>query len=198
MAQQQQKHPLFFRFLHQIILVSILFLILTGYYIHTPFDAAGGFLMSLVRGTHFLFAALLTGAVVVRIVAMFVGRNRDWRSFLPSWSDLKKLPAVISYYMYLGKEPEIVKKYNPLQMITYTLVFVMILFQILSGAALLWPDTAFRWFNYSLFNNEVASRMAHFIVTWLFISYLMVHVYMGIREKSSEIRIMLLPSLRQD
>ena len=42
------RHPVVFRILHLLIVSSILFLIMTGFYIHRPFVAGGGFLMSLV------------------------------------------------------------------------------------------------------------------------------------------------------
>ncbi len=184
------RHPLSFRILHELIIVSIILLIITGFYIHRPFIGGAGFLMSLTRGVHFFFAAVLVIAVVVRIISMFVGKDRDWRSFLPTWSDIKLLPRIIAYYAYMGKEPELEKKYNPLQMISYCLAFILVIFQIISGLAMKYPDGAFSWFNYGLFNNEIEVRIAHFVVTWLFIMFIMIHVYLTIREKFSEIKEM--------
>jgi len=193
MAKAQTKevrHPLSFRILHEIIIVSIILLILTGFYIHRPFVGGAGFLMSLVRGVHFFFAIVLIIATVARIVKMFVGKDRDWRSFIPTGSDFKLLPKTINYYAYVGKELEIKKKYNPLQMITYCLAFVFIIFQILSGLAMQYPDGAFSWFNYGWFSNEIEVRIAHFVVMWLFIMFMMIHVYLSIREAFSEIKQM--------
>ncbi|MBN1177202.1 MAG: Ni/Fe-hydrogenase, b-type cytochrome subunit [Dehalococcoidales bacterium] len=184
------RHPLSFRILHEVIIVSIILLIITGFYIHNPFVGGAGFLMSLTRGVHFFFAAVLVIAAVARIIAMFVGRDRDWRSFIPAWSDLKLLPRVLNYYAYMGKEPELKNKYNPLQMISYCFAFILIIFQIISGLALKYPDGAFSWFNYGWFNNEIEVRIAHFVVTWLFVIFMMIHVYLTIREKFSEIKEM--------
>jgi len=184
------RHHLSFRILHELIITAIILLIITGFYIHRPFVGGGGFLMSLVRGVHFFAAGILIIAAVLRILGMFFGRNRDWRSFIPTFADIKMLPNVINYYAYLGKEPDIKKKYNPLQMISYCLAFVLVVFQIVSGFALQYPDGWLRWFNYGLFNNEVQVRMAHYVINWLFIMFLMIHVYLTIREKSSEIKEM--------
>jgi Ni/Fe-hydrogenase 1 B-type cytochrome subunit len=184
------RHPMSFRILHELIMVSILLLIITGFYIHRPFVGGGGFLMSMMRGIHFFFAAVLIITTVARIIGMFVGKDRDWRSFTPTGADFKLLPRVLNYYAYMGKEPELKKKYNPLQMISYCLAFVLIIFQIISGLALLFPDGAFSWFNYGFLDNEIESRMAHFVVMWLFIIFLMIHVYLTIREKFSEIKEM--------
>lgn len=177
------KHPMSYRILHEIIMVSILLLIITGFYIHRPFVGGAGFLMSLTRGVHFFFAAILIITFVTRIIVMFVGKDRDWRSFIPTGSDFKLLPKIINYYAYIGKEPEVKKMYNPLQMLSYCVVFLFIIFQIISGLALQYPDGAFSWFNYGWFNNEIEVRMAHFVVNWLFLIFIMIHVYMSIRER---------------
>ena len=135
-------------------------------------------------------AGILIIAVLLRILGMFFGRNRDWRSLIPTFADIKLLPSTINYYAYLAREPEIKKKYNPLQMISYSLVFVLVIFQIISGFALQYPDGWLSWFNYGLFNNEIQVRMAHYVVNWLFVMFLMIHVYLGIREKFHEIKEM--------
>jgi Ni/Fe-hydrogenase 1 B-type cytochrome subunit len=192
------RHPMSFRILHELIMVSILLLIVTGFYIHRPFVGGAGFLMLLMQGVHFFFAAVLIIAAVTRVITMFVGKERDWRSFIPTGADFKLLPRTINYYAYISKELELKKKYNPLQMITYCIAFIMIVFQIISGLALKYPDGAFSWFNYGLFNNEIEVRMAHFVITWLFIIFLMIHVYLTIREKFSEIKEMHLLSSSEE
>jgi Ni/Fe-hydrogenase 1 B-type cytochrome subunit len=197
-STKEVRHPLSFRILHEIIMVSILLLIVTGFYIHRPFVDGGGFLMAMTRGVHFFFAAILIIAAVARVVSMFIGRDRDWRSFIPTGADFKLLPRTINYYAYISKEPELKKKYNPLQMISYCMAFIFVIFQIISGLALQYPDGAFSWFNYGWFNNEIQVRMAHFVVTWLFIMFLMIHVYLSIREKFSEIKEMHLLSSNEE
>lgn len=195
---EEIRHPVAFRILHLMIVFSILLLIITGFYIHRPFIGGGGFLMSLVRGVHFFAAGILIIAAVLRILGMFFGCNRDWRSFIPTFADIKLLPRTIGYYTYLAKEPEIKKKYNPLQMISYSLALVLVIFQIVSGFALQYPDGWLSWFNYSLFNNEIQVRIAHFIINWLFVMFLTIHVYLGIREKFSEIKEMyMLPGVEE-
>lgn len=189
----QERHPLVFRILHEVILTAILLLILTGFYIHRPFIGGGGFLMSLVRGVHFFAAAVLIIGVILRVFAMFVGSSRDWRSFIPSFSDIALLPRVINYYAYISKKPDFKKKYNPLQMISYCLIFLLIIFQIISGFAMQYPDGWLSWFNYGLFSTEIHTRIAHYIVSWLFILFMMIHVYLTIRENFKEIADMHLP-----
>ncbi len=171
---------------------SILLLIVTGLYIHRPFIGGAGVSMSIARGVHTFFAIVLTITVVARIIAMFVGRDRDWSSFIPGGSDIKLFPKVLGYYAYMSKEPDLKKKYNPLQMCTYSLAFLLIIFQILSGLALKYPypDNFMSWWNYGIFNNGIDVRIAHYIVMWLFIMFVMIHVYLTVREKFGEIKEM--------
>jgi Ni/Fe-hydrogenase 1 B-type cytochrome subunit len=187
---EASRHPLRFRILHMVIMISIVLLILTGFYIHRPFVGGSGFFMSLDRGVHFFAAGVLIIAAVARILGMFIGRKKDWRSFIPTASDWALLPKTINYYAYIGKEPEIKKKYNPLQMITYSFVFVLIVFQIISGFALQYPEGWLSWFNYHLFYNEIQVRIAHYIVNWLFVMFLIIHIYLGLRETFPEMKEM--------
>jgi Ni/Fe-hydrogenase 1 B-type cytochrome subunit len=193
MVEKQAKklrHPKSYRILHECIMTSVLFLILTGLYIHRPFFGnGGGFLMTLDRGVHFFFAGVLIIAGILRIILLFCGPNRDIKTFVVTTSDIKKIPAVIKYYALFTAEPPTEKKYNPLQMATYGVTFLMVLFQILSGIALLNPPGGpFHFLNYGIFASEIGTRICHYVVTWLFLIFLIIHVYLAIRESFTEIK----------
>jgi Ni/Fe-hydrogenase 1 B-type cytochrome subunit len=196
MAKSQviaERHPLAFRVTHLAILSSILILVVTGFYIHRPFIAdGGGFLMSLTRGVHFFAAGVLMVTTLLRLISNFIGRKRDWRHFMLNGRDLAIIPRVIAHYLHLADMPEIRKKYNPLQMIAYYIVLLMIIFQAISGFALQYPDGWLSGFNYAFFTSEVATRLAHYIITWGFVLFLMIHLYIGIREALVEIKAMVL------
>jgi Ni/Fe-hydrogenase 1 B-type cytochrome subunit len=196
-VKNSTRHPMSFRILHELIMASILILIVTGFYIHRPFVGGAGFLMAMVRGVHFFFAAVLIISAVIRVIKMFVGKDRDWKSFIPTASDFKLLPKTINYYAYIGDELVLKKKYNPLQMCSYCVAFIMVIFQIISGLALHYVSS-FGWFNYHLFNNEIEVRMAHFVVTWLLLMFIMIHVYLAIREAFHEIKEMHLLSSSEE
>ena len=188
---EELRHPLHFRILHEIIILMIFLLIITGFYIHRPFIPGGGFLMTSARGFHFVCAGILIIAFVLRIIGMFFGKYKDWRNFIPGASDFKLLPKVINYYAYFSKkEPETSKKYNALQMMTYSVAFILILFQIVSGFALQYPDGWLRWFNYDIFYSEVYTRVAHYIVLWIFVLFIIIHVYLSLRSSFGEIKEM--------
>jgi Ni/Fe-hydrogenase 1 B-type cytochrome subunit len=194
------KHPARFRLLHVLILSSILLLIGTGFYIHYPFfDNGWGFLMAMCRGVHFFAAAVLTISVVVRVIMMFVGKQRDWDSFIPTIKDFILLPRVIGHYAHLCDMPATSKKYNPMQMMAYGTVFLLALFQIISGLAMLYPDGWLSWFNYGIFGTEVNTRIAHYIINWVFLIFIVIHLYLGIRDAFDEMKDMhMLPDSSED
>ena len=184
---QQKRHPLVFLILLRLTVVSVLFLIVTGFYIHYPFiDNGWGFLMALMRGIHFFAAGILILSTALRIILMFVGKNRDWSSFLPSFRDIALLPRVIAHYLHLGDMPEITKKYNPLQMIAYSVIFLLAIFQIILGFALMYPEGWLAGLNYGLFGSEVNTRIAHYIINWVFVLFLIVHTYLAIRDSFAD------------
>jgi len=184
---QEKRHPMVFLILLRLILVSVILLIITGLYIHYPFiDNGGGFLMSLLRGVHFFAAGILTISVVLRVILMFIGKNRDWSSFLWNFRDIALLPKVILHYMHLGSMPKLTKKYNPLQMLTYTFIFLLAIFQIVFGFALMYPDGWLGWLNYGIFGTEVNTRIAHYITMWIFVLFLIVHTYLVVKDSFKE------------
>jgi len=194
MAQSQDtkaRHPMVNRILHWIIMASIILLALTGFYIHAPFiNNGGGFLMAMMRGVHAAAAGLLTIAFVVRVIWMFVGPRDDWKNFIGGFRDMLLLSKVILHYVHISRKPVIVKKYNPLQMLAYSFAYVLALFQIITGFALQYPDGILRPIAYGVFGNTVNLRVAHYIVSWIFVIFILIHVYMAIRESFEDVKEM--------
>jgi Ni/Fe-hydrogenase 1 B-type cytochrome subunit len=194
MAQSQDtkaRHPMVNRILHWIIMVSIILLALTGFYIHAPFISNGvGFLMAMMRGVHFAAAGILAIAFIVRVIWMLVGPRCDWKNFIVGFRDMLLLPKVLLHYAHIAKKPVIVKKYNPLQMLAYCFAYILVLFQIITGFALQYPDGILRPITYSVFGNVVNLRVAHYIVSWVFVIFIMIHVYMAIRESFEDVKEM--------
>lgn len=177
------RHPLLYRVLHETRMTMIILLIITGFYIHRPFIAdGGGFLMSLMRGVHYFAAAVLIFVILLRIIGTFSGPYRDWPSFIPGWKDIKLMPKVFAYYLHFGSEPEKVGKYNAIQKVTYILLLLLVIFQIITGFVLQYPDGGLSWITYGIFNNEIEVRLAHYISTWLFLIFVLFHTYLAIRE----------------
>jgi Ni/Fe-hydrogenase 1 B-type cytochrome subunit len=178
--KMELRHPLWVRLLHWSNMISITMLALTGFYIHDP-DGWGWLFsnMNNARTTHFMFAMILIVGVVVRIYLAFA--TGDWRNivFAPI-KDTKKLPSMLKYYMFLAKDHPYYGKYNPGQKGMYTGVFALAIVQIITGFILYKPVTFTSWAYF--LGGFLVVRMIHYIVTWIFVLMVLVHVYLDVAE----------------
>jgi len=186
MKQKIYHWSLAARIQHWIRAISIFILIFTGFYIHSPFIAGkDGFLMAMMRMTHLIFAYILVIGIFVRLYFSFrqdiIG---DWKEFNPI-KNLKNVPDILMYYLFLKKSHKKYQRYNPIQAIVYYTLAVLILLQaitgfaVYSGAPLL--HQAFNWVNI-LLGGETYTRIVHYIITWIFVIFIPIHIYLGILQ----------------
>lgn len=188
------------RAMHWIAVFAILALVVTGLYIGRPYFAAGGgnpdpFLMGWVRFVHFSAAAALVATGIVRIYWLFAGnkferlpalfplRPRDWVNM---WKQVK---------FYLMIQPEKAPHYlghNPLQQLSYTGVYLMTLVMVVTGFTLYGqsnPNGFFYWaFNWVgiIMGGMPVVRFVHHVFTWLFLTFIPLHIYLAIRADQLE------------
>jgi len=183
------------RFSHWLIGIGIVALILTGFYIGKPYFMSSGepsshFFMGWMRFLHFLSAAVLVAAIIVRVYWLFIGNPYEtWRSLVPyrkkdwalMWQVIKKYVLI-----YPERSPHYLG-HNPLQQISYTALYALIIFQILSGFAMYgvatpggFMHTSFGWIN-SLLGGIQIVRFLHHVATWIFVIFIPVHIYLTVR-----------------
>jgi len=171
---------------HWVRAISIFLLIFTGFYIHSPFIAGReGFLMATMRLIHFICAYILVIGVFVRIYFSLRGDLiGDWKEFNPI-KNLKNLPDILAYYLFLKKSHKEYERYNPLQAVVYYALAILILLQAATGFAIYggapFLHNLFNWIN-SLLGGETYTRVAHYIITWIFVIFIPIHIYMGILQ----------------
>ena len=165
-------HPLFQRISHWINLINFLVLALTGFAIHFP---QPGMPMNLIRNLHFIFMYLLIINGVIRFYFSFFGKNKDYDQILLNKQDVKNIWPQTKYYLFIGKHPE-TGKYNPLQKIAYIALPIMSVFQAITGAILYWPVKFAGLADY--FGGLASVRSIHYVVMWLFIVVVAIHVYL--------------------
>jgi len=174
---------------HWVRVVAIAGLIVTGFYIHWPFlpGGAGSAIMAWMRFTHFVAAYALLLGLVIRVYLAFRSTfDRDWRDF-SLVENLRNVPDMVGYYLFLKGSHRDYRKYNPLQALSYLAVGVAILLAALTGAALYHGNLfgfipapgSFRWVN-GLLGGEPATRVWHILIMWFFIVFALIHVYMAI------------------
>ncbi len=173
---------------HWIRVVAITLLVLTGIYIHTPFIAGGpdSFIMAWMRFFHFVCAYALILGLVVRIYMAFKSTfDADWKDFSIT-ENLKNVPDVLSYYLFIKGSHKDYRKYNPLQALAYLFTGLVIMGTALTGAAIyhgrpfaVFPEGSFRWVNL-LLGGESYTRIWHILFMWYFIVFVLIHMYLAV------------------
>jgi len=177
----EDRHSVWIRIFHWINMVAIMLLIFTGFYIHAPqsFRLFGN--MDGARMVHFAMAYVLCFGVVLRVYYAIAAKDAKNIVFNPK-TDIPNLPSMMKYYLFMSDSHPYYGKYNPGQKAMYTGWLVMALIQIITGFILYKPQVAF-WANLGDYlGGDIAIRMVHLIVTWLFVLTVLAHVYLDISE----------------
>lgn len=179
---------------------SIVVLIVTGFYIGKPYFVAGAqatdpYLMGRFRLVHFVAAGVLVATGIVRVYWLLAGNAfENWKALFPvrrrDWTNLFRMIK-----KYLMIHPERAPHYvghHPLQQWSYTLVYALTVFMVLSGFALygLYNPSgffyrAFGWFGVTL-GGAQATRFWHHVLAWGFLVFIPMHVYLSLRADVTE------------
>jgi Ni/Fe-hydrogenase 1 B-type cytochrome subunit len=174
---------------HWIRVISIAVLIFTGIYIHWPFMSGGpdSFIMASMRFSHFVAAYALILGLIVRVYMAFRSTfDADWKDFSVI-QNLKDVPDILGYYLFMKGSHKDYRKYNPLQALAYLVVGLAIIFEALTGAALyhgsafgfIPAQASFMWVS-NMLGGESYTRIWHILVMWFFIIFVLIHVYMSL------------------
>jgi Ni/Fe-hydrogenase b-type cytochrome subunit len=184
------------RAMHWLAAVAIVVLAGTGLFIGRPYfvvagDTADHFVMGWVRFTHFLAAAVLVATVIVRVYWLFAGNKFErWVALFPVRpKDWVNLVRQVKYYLMI--QPEKAPHYlghNPLQQFSYTGIYLLAILEIVTGFALYGQSNpgglfynAFGWV-VPLVGGLQVVRFVHHVVTWAFLVFIPIHVYLATRS----------------
>jgi Ni/Fe-hydrogenase 1 B-type cytochrome subunit len=178
------------RVTHWVIVLSILVLSATGFYMGRPFLTVSGpatqsFVMGWMKVIHGYAAYTFIAAVIARVIWMFTGNKyARWDKFLPVYRTRQRgmLPTVLFYSFIKDKPPGYVG-HNPLAGAAYVLVFGLYFIEIATGLVLRGVgasvESPLRMF-VSLapyFGGLYIARWIHHIVMWLLLGFMFHHVY---------------------
>jgi Ni/Fe-hydrogenase 1 B-type cytochrome subunit len=178
-------HPIPQRIYHWINLVSMVFLVITGFYIHRPY--AQGY-MHLAKNLHFILMYIILANIGLRIYYAFFGKYKDYRVFAFSKQDGPDLVRTLRGYMYIGPK-EHGDGYNSLQKISYITYVFLVLAQFISGY-LIYKPVQFQGLVDSL-GGLAQLRSIHYLVMWIFIAFCIVHIYLAVKETFDKCKVML-------
>jgi Ni/Fe-hydrogenase 1 B-type cytochrome subunit len=174
--------------------LTILILIATGFYIARPFVLEAGetvdkFFMGSVRFVHVLFGLFLVFTFIWRVYLGFVpAQHASWKNFL-AFTEWKNLITQIKFYTFVSKKkPERNYLYGPLQAMAYAGIFLMVFLIIITGLILMGGNytVGITGVVYAILRpvermmgGLAGVRYVHHILTWLFILFIFVHIYMA-------------------
>lgn len=181
------------RAMHWVAAGCIVVLVLTGLFIGWPFFFAGnqpGLLVSRARLLHFLAAMVLTATAVVRIYWLAAGDKFErWHALFPVQKrDFTNLVKIVKFYMLIDAEkaPHYLG-HNPLQQLSYTGLYVLAALEVLTGF-IMFGQSAPTGTIYALTNGLIplfggvqVVRFIHHVLTWIFVCFMTVHIYLSAR-----------------
>lgn len=187
------------RIWHWINALAILVLAVTGYFIGSPLpsqpgEASDNFLMGYIRFTHFAAAYIFAIGLAGRAYWALVGNSHAREIFLHNilrasyWSGLWH---EVKWYLFLAKEPEKYTGHNPLAIFIMHWMFLWAaVFMVFTGFALYGEGEGYDSWQYTLFSSWIIPLFGqsqdvhtyHHLVMWVIISFVIIHVYVAIRE----------------
>jgi Ni/Fe-hydrogenase 1 B-type cytochrome subunit len=178
------------RFTHWINALCLLAFCITGYYIGNPFMHAVStqqYIMGWMRFIHFVAGYAFLMMLIIRIYWMFAGNKyASWRVFIPltnrqkedCWEGLK-------FYLFLTKKPPYAVGHSAVASVTYLFVFLLFLFELISGFAL-YSQSHLKSAMLTLLGGWLLSvmhvqtiRLWHHLVMYFLIAFTLIHVYIG-------------------
>ncbi len=180
------------RMYHWVNLLSVSVLIVTGILIGHPLaiqlgrEASFSYWFGTVRFIHFATGFVFFFNFVFRLYWGFVGNKyARWRNFIPhNRRQLKEVREVLKVdILQVQVKPMESIGHNSLAGFTYFLVFLAFLFQSFTGFGMYaamsdaWFPKLFAWI-VPLMGGDVAARQWHHALSWFFIIFAMVHVYL--------------------
>jgi Ni/Fe-hydrogenase 1 B-type cytochrome subunit len=188
-----EEHPVTAMVIHWVHLISMFILIFTGSYIHNPWFAGA---MGAMRQWHFVAMWVFILTTVVRIYWAFFGAGsanggstvkvRDARHFLAEKSNKGEFWPTLKYYVFVSNSHTPPAKYNPLQKAAYNVIPLLVLLQALTGFALYAPFAAFFSPMTAFLGGLGQVRMYHYLIMFVFVVFLMVHIYLSAVEEPQE------------
>lgn len=181
------------RLVHWTIVLALIVLSVTGYYIYNPFLGGSGttgdpgFTMGWFRFVHESAGFVFTAAVLVRVYWAFAGnRFARWRALLPITREQRRdLLAMMNFYALRRRHPPPANGHNPLAAMAYMAIYGLFALSILSGFGLFaWVSripawtTLFGW-TYGILPIQQL-RLVHFLLMFVFGAFTLHHVYSAI------------------
>lgn len=186
--EQKYAWSILLRLFHWSFALSIIALVVTGFYIDFPWtntylEGESTFPVATMRYIHFVAGFVFTGAILARIYLLFFGNRQErfW-DFLPvTPKNIANMWHITKFYLYFSDEHRPRLGHNVIAGIIYLLTFILALLQVVSGFYMLYPESAV-WQKWGLLflGPQQQARHIHYLTMWYFIIFSVVHLYLVI------------------
>jgi Ni/Fe-hydrogenase 1 B-type cytochrome subunit len=180
------QYPL--RFFHWGLVISIVVLAFTGYYIHDPFivgQSQHPFLMAGFRFVHEVFGMLLIALLLLRLYLFFRGNYWvRWRRYIPlTRAQFQEMLHMFRFYTFQTPRPISKIGHNALAAESYVALYCLVAVEIVTGLVMYnnlrhSPLLTFLlgWVPHVI--NIQNLRLIHFMIMFVFFAFGVFHVHL--------------------
>jgi Ni/Fe-hydrogenase 1 B-type cytochrome subunit len=178
------------RIFHWIMVLSLVVLTVTGFYMHRPFIVATSsraWVMGTMRFVHEIFGFILISVLLLRIYWFFAGNEwASWRAWVPltkgQWASIR---SMLLYYSYQRSEPEPEIGHNSLATSTYMVIVFLLALECLTGLVLFgavsqshFLRVTVGWIPHIVDIQYI--RTIHYFIMFCFMAFVIHHVYSAV------------------
>jgi len=183
--EKHQAWSILLRLFHWMFALSIVFLVVTGFYINNPWtntmiEGSASFPMATMRFIHYIAAYTFSSAVAIRLFLYIFGnaQERIWDILPITGRNLNNLKMTLLNYTYISDKHDSRLGHNILAGSSYIITILAALAMIASGFFMLYPEAVF-WQSWGvkIFGTQQFARFLHHIVMWWFMIFAVIHIY---------------------
>lgn len=176
------------RIYHWIDFVSVVSLIVSGWYIHMPWEWAPG-LMGEMRYVHFIFMYVFGINLMLRLYYGFFGKTGDWDKYLKQEINWKTIKWTLRHYLLFKDCPE-KDKCSIIQNTAYAIIMIMFVMQVITGTLLYVTENKLLATVTYYMGGLSTVRSIHFFFMWVTVCFIIVHHYMAMAEEFDKVKLM--------
>lgn len=178
-------HPLPVRIFHWTMFTSVMTLLVTGLYIHYPFDSIH-LPLSLIRRIHLSFGTILFINLLIHSYYYIV--TGKFTEILLTKHDSGHLRSFFRYYFFITEHHPNFGRYNPGQKLIFTFWAVAVLLGAISGLALALPQHL-SWLQRAAGGMQNL-RLIQFFIAMFFLGSIPLHLYLVFTEEPAKLQAM--------
>ncbi len=181
----KKGYPLPVRIFHWGFAISLTGIILTGLILHRPLPFLA-LPYSKVFIFHVTFGWLASAFFSLRLADMLIRRDK---TLFPSLADLKSLPGLIAYYLFLRPHKPPSGQYNIGQKLMFISWFLLFPFLVVLSLASYFAGQHLDWV-VKLIGGFQYLRLTKFLGSVYFTATILLHIYLSVTEDLSRLQSM--------